>query len=170
MKIDGRTSARFLVTAALLLTLTPATALANPKVDVVQTATKEVTVIENGQPAVRRVPSTEATPGETVFITLVVSNRGHEAATNLVFDNPIPQGATYVNGSASGEGADITFSIDQGKSYKKPALLTYELTLPDGRKEKRVASPEEYTHLRWTLPALPAGGTVELQFSAVIRK
>lgn len=155
---------------AALLCLTPALALAKPKVEVKQTVTKEVTVIENGRPVVKIVAAAEAAPGEILFITLVVSNQGDEPATNLVFDNPVPDGATYVNGSAKGPDADIAFSIDQGKNYKKPALLTYELTLPDGRKEKRVASPEEYTHLRWTLPTLSAGDTVELQFSAAIRK
>lgn len=170
MRVNGRISSRLITATALLLALTPALALAAPKVELEQTVTKEVTVVENNQAVVRQVPAAEAAPGETVLITLTVSNKGDEAATSLVFDNPIPQGATYVNGSAAGEGADITFSIDEGKSYKKPALLTYELTLPDGRKEKRTASPEQYTHLRWTLATLPPGGSVDLLFSATIKK
>lgn len=166
----NRDTVRLLAAAVLLLVLIPAIALAKPEIELKQTATKQTTVVENGQTVVRQVPAEEAAPGETVLFTLAVSNRGDEAATNLVFDNPIPAEAAYTNGSAKGENAEITFSIDGGKSYKMPAMLTYELTLPDGRVEKRVASPEQYTHLRWTVPTLPQGTSTELQFSATIRK
>lgn len=158
------------IAAPLLLVIIPGLALAKPKVEITQTVTKTITLTENGQTVVRQVPADEAAPGETLQITLKVSNQGDEPATSLVLNNPIPAEAAYVNGSAKGIGTEITFSIDQGKTYKKPALLTYELTLPDGRKEQRIASPEEYTHLRWGLAVLPPGDTVELGFNAIIKK
>ncbi len=170
MHSTDRSLANLLIVAAIVLILTPAVALAKPQIEVTQMVTKKTTVVENGKELVKQVPADEAAPGETIHITLEVKNSGDETATDLILNNPIPEGARYVNGSAEGVGADITFSIDNGKSYKKPALLTYEITLSDGHKEKRVASPEEYTHLRWTLPLLTQGRTNKLKFSATIEK
>ena len=60
---------------------------------------------------------------------------------------------------------EVTFSIDGGKTYKKPSLLTYEITNPDGSKEKRTASPEQYTNIRWQIPQVAAGAKGEAEFS-----
>ncbi|MBK5276639.1 MAG: DUF11 domain-containing protein [Desulfuromonadales bacterium] len=143
----------FVVIAAVVLMA--ATAFAKPLVSVSITAEKEVKTVKNGEKVKQKVPATSVDPGDVVFYTMSYVNSGDEAATAAVMDDPIPKGTLYVSGSAYGEGAEITFSIDGGKTFKKPSLLTYEFKSPNGAIEKRSASPEEYTHIRWTVSVIP---------------
>lgn len=151
--------------AILAVLLLPMTALAKPLVSVSITAEKEVTVVKSGQKMTKKIAATRIEPGDVVFYTLNYINSGSDAATSVVLDDPIPLGTVYLPGSAFGDGAEITFSIDNGKSFKKPSLLVYELKGANGVKEKRSASPEEYTHIRWVIGKIDAGakGTVGFQ-------
>lgn len=162
-----RYPAKFLLIVLTFLLL-PAAAWAKPVVNIAIAAEKEITVEENGQKTTKRVPAAEAAPGETIIFTLEVANSGDETATNVVVDDPIPAGTSYLPGSAT-EIGEVTFSIDDGKSYKKPSLLTYEVTLPDGKKDKRVASPEQYTHIRWQIPQIAAGAKGEVSFRVKVK-
>lgn len=143
-------------------------AWAQPKVTISIKAEKEVVVSERGQQVKKVVEAKEILPGEEIRYLLSFSNSGNEVAKNVVINDPIPAGTTYLPGSAS-EIGDLTFSIDQGKNYKKPALLTYEITTAEGKKEKRVASPEEYTHIRWILPSIAAGEKGEVTFRIKVK-
>ncbi|MFO7605046.1 MAG: hypothetical protein R6W72_01910 [Desulfurivibrionaceae bacterium] len=154
---------KFLMAALAAVLLLPAVGWAAPQVELDITAEKEVSVVENGEQVVRRVPAAEAAPGETVIFTIAYANTGDEAATDVVVNNPIPEGTAFVPGSAT-ETGEVTFSIDGGTTYKRASLLTYETTAPDGNKEKRTASPEQYTHIRWQLPEIPAGEGGEVGF------
>jgi len=151
--------------AVLALLLLPMGAIAKPLVSVSITAEKEVTVVKSGQKVTKKVAASKINPDDVIFYTLNYINSGDEAATNVVLDDPIPMGTVYLPGSAFGDGAEITFSIDSGKSFKKPSLLVYELKGANGAKEKRTASPEEYTHIRWIIGKIEAGtkGTVGFQ-------
>ncbi len=150
------------ILATLLIT---SVAFAVPQVSVSITAEKEVTVKKGGEQIRKKVAATKIDPGDVIFYTLHYINSGNEVATNAVMDDPIPLGTIYLPGSAFGAGADITFSIDGGKTFKKPSLLTYEVKLSNGRIESRTASPEEYTHIRWVINKIDAGakGTVGFQ-------
>ena len=152
--------------AALVLTLlcAAAPALAKPRIELVITQTKEVAETKNGARAVRMVPVKEAAPGDVLEYTLGYSNTGDEVARDAVIDDPIPKGATYQAGSATGEGAEISFSADGGKSYAPAVKLSYEIRLPSGQLERRTATPVDYTHLRWTVKAIPPGGTGKVTF------
>jgi len=143
-------------------------ALAQPNITLSIKADKEVVEIVEGKEVIKRVPADVIEPDDTIFYTLEYANTGDQAAENVVFDDPIPASTRYVTGSAEGEGSDITFSIDGGKTYKKPSLLTYQLTLPDGTRQQKVASPEEYTHIRWTVAVIPPGASGELHFQAIV--
>jgi uncharacterized repeat protein (TIGR01451 family) len=150
------------ILAALLL---PMAAFAKPLVSVGITAEKEVTVVKNGQKLTKKVVASKINPDDVIFYTLNYINSGDEAATAVVLDDPIPLGTVYLPGSAFGAGTEITFSIDGGKTFKKPSLLTYEVKLPNGKTEQRSASPEEYTQIRWLINKIDAGvrGTVGFQ-------
>ena len=117
----------------------------------------------------RKVAAATIDPGNVIFYTLTYINKGDEAANDAVLDDPIPKGTVYLPGSAVGSGSDITFSIDGGKTFKKPSLLTYDIKLPNGKIEKRVASPEEYTNIRWTVKSIPAGGTGQVGFQVRVK-
>jgi len=148
-----------------LLLLAPAVALAQPKISVSMKAEKEVVEVINGKQVTKRIPAQTADPGQKLIFTLQYKNDGNEKATNVKVDNPIPENTVYVVGSGIGKNSKMLFSIDGGKNYKQPSLLTYEETLPDGKRIKKQASPEQYTHVRWVISEVPPGkeGTVGFQ-------
>lgn len=141
-----------------ILLLLPATAWAAPEVKVSITAEKVVQTEKNGKSVEQRLPADDVQPGDILVYTLSYENRGNEAATGVVLNDPIPEGTVYIVGSAFGPGADISFSIDGGKSFKQPGMLTYE-AITNGKSEKRKATPEQYSHIRWTVEKIAPGGS-----------
>jgi uncharacterized repeat protein (TIGR01451 family) len=156
--------------AVLAVILLPMGAMAKPLVSVSITAEKEVTAVKNGQKVSKKVAATRIDAGDVVFYTLHYINSGDEAATKAVMDDPIPKGTVYLPGSAFGAGAEITFSIDGGKRFKKPSLLIYEVKNPNGSTDKRTASPEDYTHIRWVIDKIDAGARGEVGFQVKIKR
>lgn len=154
------------VTAAALLVL-PQFALAKPQVSLAMKAETDVLVKKEGKVVRKRVAAKNVAPGKTVFYTVTYKNDGDQKATDVVIDNPIPAGAKYLPGSATGDG-EITFSIDKGKTFNKPTLLTYQVK--DGQKPvRKVASPDEYTNIRWVIPAVDAGKQGQVGYQVVIK-
>jgi uncharacterized repeat protein (TIGR01451 family) len=147
----------------------PVAAFAQPAVTINITAEKEVTVEEKGQLVTRKIAADTVEPGEIIFYTLTYANTGDQVANGVVINDPIPKGAAYISGTATGANSVITFSIDDGKTFKSPSLLTYEIKRDNGKPEKRVASPEEYTHIRWTVGSVAAGASGLLSFQAIIQ-
>jgi uncharacterized repeat protein (TIGR01451 family) len=153
-----------LLIASVLLLLS-AEVFAKSLVSISITAEKEVTVNK----VTKKIAAKTINPGDVIFYTLNYINSGDDAATSAVLDDPIPAGTAYIVGSAYGEGAEIIFSID-GKNFKKPSLLTYEIKKRDGSMEKRTASPEEYTHIRWVIPKIAAGAKGSVGFQVRIKR
>jgi uncharacterized repeat protein (TIGR01451 family) len=154
------------VALAVLCQLAFATeAWAAPKLEISVAQLKEVVETRDGKQTVRLVPTAEAKPGDVVQYVLTYVNRGDQVARDAVIDDPIPKGTTYLANTAAGEGAEIAFSNDGGKTYAPAVKLTYELKLPNGAVEKRVANPSDYTHVRWTLKSVAPGarGTVSFK-------
>ena len=158
-----------LMLAALALTLLPMDAWAKPEVKVAMTAEKQIAVVENGKTVVKRVKADTVESGQTLFYTLTVTNRGDEKAANVVLNNPFPEGTVYVADSAYGEGTQILFSADGGQRYDVPARLTVQVKKADGSVEKRIATPEEYTHIRWTIAEVLPGGEMKLGYQATVK-
>lgn len=149
--------------ALLLFALAP-DALAKPRIQVSITQAKEVTLSKPGAKTAKFVPVKEASPGDLIEYTLTYTNAGDELARDAVIDDPIPKGASYVASSATGDGAEITFSTDGGKTFAAAVKLTYEIRLPTGLMEKRIATPSEYTHVRWTLRKIAPGASGKVRF------
>lgn len=156
--------------AGIIALLLPLSATAKPLISVSITAEKEITVTENGNKVKKKVPADKIDVDDVIFYTVNYVNSGDEPATNAVLNDPVPQGTSYLPGSAYGEGADITFSINHGKGFKKPALLTYEIKNRDGVVEKRAASSEEYTDIRWTIAKIPAGARGKVGFQVRVKR
>jgi uncharacterized repeat protein (TIGR01451 family) len=150
---------------ALSLLVLSAEVFAKSVISISMKAEKEVTVNK----VTKRVAADKINSGDAIFFTINYVNSGEDAATSAVLDDPIPNGTVYINGSAFGKDADITFSIDGGKTFKKPSLLTYEIKLPSGKVEKKSASPEQYTNIRWTFNTIPARGTGQVGFQARVK-
>lgn len=162
-----RKGQRLVILMALFLIST--TAWAKPEIALSVTSEKEVVEKQNGKNIVKRVPAKDVESGQVLIFTLKYSNKGNENAKNVVFDNPIPKETVYEVGSATGKGSEITFSINDGKDYKKPSMLTYEIKGADGKKVRKKASPEKYTNVRWIIPNVPPGGGGELSYRARVR-
>ena len=152
-----------------LLVLLVSGSLAQAAISIDITADKEVVAVENGQEIRKIVPAAETQAGEIIFFTVNYVNEGDQPVRNVQLNNPIPPGMSYLPGTAWGENSDIVFSIDQSKTFKKPSLLTYELVDAQGKEIKKVASPEEYTDIRWTISEIPAGGKGQVGFKAKVR-
>lgn len=151
-----------------LLALSCLPALAKPLMEISMSATKEVVEVVNGRKVKKQLPVKQANPGDTLTYNLTYSNRGDELARDAVIDNPIPAGVTYIANSASGAGSEITFSTDNGKTFAQPVMLTYEYT--KGKEVvKRSATPEDYTHIRWTIKEVPAGRSGNLKFMVKVK-
>lgn len=153
-----------LLLVAMLL-FPAAGAFAKPQVSISITAEKEVMVDK----VKKMVAAKDIKPGDVIIYTISYINSGDSAATNAVLDDPIPQGTVYIPGTAYGSGTDITFSIDGGKTFKKPSVLTYEVKQPGGKVEKKVASPELYTHIRWMINTIPADGKGKVGFQVKVK-
>jgi uncharacterized repeat protein (TIGR01451 family) len=132
------------------LLLLPALALAAGNVDVKIKTEKLSVVTKDGKKVARAVPASKFQPGDTIIYTITYTNNAAEPVTDAIINDPIPAGTVYVPESAKGEGADITFSIDNGKTFQKPTILYYEVEV-GGKKERKVATPDQYTNVRWTL-------------------
>jgi hypothetical protein len=101
---------------------------------------------------------------------LIVSVRFTNVSSSVVdtvrITSPIPADVKYVPGSASGPGSEVLFSVDNGRTFGRPAELT--LRAPNGG--TRVADAADYTHVRWVLHSpLDAGATGVARFRAVPR-
>jgi uncharacterized repeat protein (TIGR01451 family) len=125
---------------------------------------KEIRIVdESGEERIKRVPASLVTPGEEVVYSIYASNVGTEPAENVVVTDPIPKNMTYRGGTASGDGTEITFSVDQGKTYDAPENL---IVLDEDGTPKQ-AEPGDYTHIRWHRAGpLAPGETQRLEFRA----
>jgi uncharacterized repeat protein (TIGR01451 family) len=149
---------------ALVFLMLSAEVFAKPLISVSMKAEKEVIVNKEK----KMIAADKVNSGDVIFYTLSYVNSGNEAATNAVLDDPIPKGTVYLDGSAFGKDADITFSIDGGKTFKKPSLLTYEVKI-SGKTEKKTASPEQYSNIRWTISVVPAKGSGQIGFQVKVK-
>ena len=160
---------KYLLVMIAMLFLSPLTAMAKPEVTVNMSAEKEVVEVVAGKSVKKLVPAKSADPGEKLIFTLQYKNQGNEKATNVKVDNPIPKDTVFIVGSGIGKNSKMLFSIDGGKTYKKPSLLTYEETLPGGKKIKKQASPEQYTHVRWIIDEILPGSEGKVGFQVRVK-
>ena len=157
-------SPRLAALCALALCLAAGPLFAKPKIELSIAQAKEVVEVKGGAKVVRLVPVKEASPGEVLEYTLTYTNTGDEQARDAAIDDPIPKGSSYLAGTAAGEGTEITFSTDGGKTYGPAVKLTYEIRGPGGQVEKRTATPSDYTHVRWTVKSIPPGASGKVTF------
>lgn len=155
------------VVSCLLLTICAQT-YAQPNMEVTAVAEKEVVVVQYGRQVTRRIPAESIKSNEELIYTLRYHNSGAEKATAVALDNPVPRNTSYITDSAFGAGAIILFSLD-GKHFDKPSLLTYTTTDKNGKTEKHVASPDQFSHLRWVLNEVPAGASGQVGFRVKVK-
>lgn len=130
------------------------------------TAHVAVTQVVDGRARKSLVPADRVVPGDEVYYTLEIRNTGPMALPPPTVDYPIPAHMRYVPSSAVGAGADVSFSIDGGRSFDRPENL--KVADPNGT--ERPASPADYTHIRWQLKHILKANSVALaRFRAVVK-
>ncbi|XOV89367.1 MAG: hypothetical protein ACFHX7_05620 [Pseudomonadota bacterium] len=153
----------------LMAVLTPSVAMADPNIQLDMNVLKEVVVEENGQEVTRWVEAEEIEPGQKLRYTVRYVNMGDEPATEVRIENPIPDLTVYLSDSASGTGSTIVFSADGGQTYSPPEEVTYEVTVFGGGTDRRKASPERFTNIRWLIEEIPPGETGEVSFVVLVQ-
>ena len=154
----------------VLTALTPipqAMAAEKGSIELKMIAQQEI-VVENekGEKEIKREDASKVVPGDHVIYTIEYKNVGDENANSIVINNPVPENMHYVPGTANGQGTDIVFSVDGGKSFDKPENL--KVVDEDGN--PRLATARDYTHVRWTLSnELEAGKMGEVSYRAELR-
>ena len=151
----------------MLLALLPVLAIADGSVQLQTLAQIEQTVLnDNGETETRLVAATTVVPGDEVIYTITFSNHGDAEAETVTITDPVPAQMRYVEGSAFSGGADILFSVDDGKSFAE----SHELTVLDANGNSRSARAEDYTHIRWNMRhPLPPGKQGHARFKAQLR-
>ena len=152
-----------------LMLLAPVSVLASPQVSIDTVAEKEVIETINGKQVKKLVPAKSADPGQKIIFTLNYKNKGNEKAVKVKIDNPIPKDTKFVVGSGIGKNSKMLFSIDGGKTYKSPSLLKYTVTLNDGKKVQKQASPDQYTNVRWVINEIPPGKSGKVGFQVQVK-
>ena len=158
----------WIVWIALMLAIPAASwAQANGHIKLTSAALIEQEVVnEEGKKEMKRVKAAKVVPGSEVIFVTTYENISKEKADKAVITNPVPVHMIYTDGSAQGRGTQITFSIDNGKSFNIPA----KLFVFDAAGRKFPAQPKDYTHIRWEMNnPLPSGATGEVSFRAILK-
>jgi uncharacterized repeat protein (TIGR01451 family) len=146
-------------------------ALADPATADTTLAVKAIAEVEtrmsqNGRDIVKLTPADRVVPGDQVIYTLQIRNNGAAAVRAPNVPYPIPDHMRYVADSAVGPGADVTYSIDGGRTFDRPENL--KVTEPGG--QMRTAGAAEYTHIRWHLKNnLKSNSVAFARFRAVVK-
>lgn len=151
-----------------VMLLSAVVAFAAPNVEIKIRAEKEKVVTKDGKKEKKMVVAKEIVPGDVIHYTILYRNTGNEVATNAVISDPIPAGTAYIVGSATDVG-EVSFSVDGGKTFKTPSLLTYETKGAEGKMEKKAVSPEKYTHIRWVISKIPPGSNGKVSFEVKVQ-
>ncbi len=108
-------------------------------------------------------------PGEILDWQIVSANEGGAAARDYKAVGHIPQGTTFVAGSAQGEaGSVVTYSIDGGKTYAAQPIV--EEKQPDGTVKRVPAPVSMYTEVRYEWSdALAAGGKLTASYKVRVK-
>ena len=162
----------FVVLVVIAFSATAALAQVGPKPDLVLTLSvqKKMDVKgEDGKPKTEWQEVQSTGPGDVLQYTIRYENKSKVEARDAKIVDPVPPSTSYINGSAEGVGAAITFSID-GKTFQPPTLLKYRVRQPDGTEVEHVATSDMYSHIQWKLiKPVPPGGTGSVSFQVTVQ-
>ena len=108
-------------------------------------------------------------PGEILDWTITSANEGNAPARQYKTIGQIPQGTSFVAGSAVAEyNARVSYSIDGGKSFAP--VPTIEEKQADGTTKRVPAPASMYTqvHYEWSDP-LAAGSTLSASYKVRVK-
>jgi uncharacterized repeat protein (TIGR01451 family) len=156
-----------IIAAAGLLLLTAAVGAAQEAADplsIKAIAEVESKSISHGREVIKLIPADRVVPGDQVIYTLEVRNTGAALETPVIV-HPVPEHMRYVADSAVGPGAEVSYSVDGGRSFDRAE----NLKVPGKGGEPRPAVAADYTHIRWRLKnSLKANSVAFVRFRALV--
>jgi uncharacterized repeat protein (TIGR01451 family) len=153
------------VFAAFLLSAAPAQESSEIQTELVAEVRENVSTTP-GREVFRFVPARLLEQGQVVYYTVRITNQTTVPLRNVAVVQPVPANTAYIADSASGPGADVSFSVDGGHTFGPPEALTIDV---EGS-AKQLAQAEKYTHIRWQLRnALAPGATALARFRATFQ-
>lgn len=105
-------------------------------------------------------------PGDVIEYRLTFTNLTGGVISDVVLNDPIPDGLVFVPGSVriSREDLLVEYSIDDGASWSENPVVQVETT---GINPTQPAPAEAYTHVRWTVTGdVNPGAQVMARFRA----
>ena len=162
-----RCLASALLCAAALTGVAQAPSRGPPDLIVSSTLERIVAAVEDGGVAEVAIASgTVASHADELIYSVLFTNASAHLVDGVRITSPVPADAKYVQGSASGPGGQVLFSVDNARTFGRPNELRMDSA--DGR--PRVADAANYTHVRWVLDApLDPGALGFARFRAVPR-
>jgi uncharacterized repeat protein (TIGR01451 family) len=126
----------------------------------------EARSVKGGHESVKLVAADRVVPGDRVIYTLEVRNTGAVTLEAPSVVHPIPEHMRYVADSAVGPGAEVSYSVDGGKSFDRAENL--KVAGADG--QPRPATAADYTHIRWHLKnSLKSNSVAFVRFRALVK-
>ena len=152
----------------LILALVSSTVFAaEDQIKVWSKAETKVTVEKDGKKVEKKIPAVKVLPGKVVYYTTEYKNISKKSVDGINIINPIPKLTKYVGGSAWGDNASVSFSVDGGKTWGKADTL--RIKNKEGKMVK--AKPSSFTHIRWKHQgALKSGSTKRAAFQVTLLK
>ena len=126
----------------------------------------ESRVQHEGRASTKLIPADRAVPGDRVLYTLEVRNVGPATRKSPIIVHPVPEHMRYLDDTAVGPGAEVTYSVDGGHSFDRATNL--RVPLPAGNSRHAVGA--DYTHIRWQLRnPLEVNSVAFVRFRAVVK-
>ncbi|HVF56312.1 MAG TPA: hypothetical protein VM934_09185 [Pyrinomonadaceae bacterium] len=122
---------------------------------------------EGAQVALAKVNAVQ--PGEILQWQITSVNEGTGEARDYKATGHIPEGSSFVAGSAAGEnGSSVTYSIDGGKTFSTLPII--EEKQPDGSTKPVPAPVSMYTEVRYEWSdSLAAGGKLSASYKVRVK-
>jgi uncharacterized repeat protein (TIGR01451 family) len=151
---------------ALLLASFAAAQEAPDPISIKVIAEVESRTTERGREVVKLIAADRVVPGDRIIYTLEVRNTGAAAVAAPTVDHPVPEHMLYIADTAVGPGAEVSYSVDGGRSFDRAENL--KVPGADGRMRPAVAA--DYTDIRWQLKhSLKANSTAFVRFRALVK-
>jgi len=126
----------------------------------------ETRAAQDGRDIVKLAPANRVVPGDQVIYTLEIRNPGRTAVRDPIVTYAVPSHMMYVADSATGPGAEVRYSVDDGHFFDRPE----NLRVSDADGHSRPAKPGDYTHIRWKLRnTLKSKSVAFARFRAVVK-
>ena len=119
----------------------------------------------NGNQIPKIVPAKHVGKGDALIYVNKIVSKTYVVKKQVVVENPIPYGTSYIRGTASCESVcQLLFSIDGGKTYQE----SEDLFVWDGG-VKRIARGSEYTHVKYVFESILPHSSTRMAFKVIVK-